>query len=225
MRDINFERQRVDRMRRSYSSRGINPQTSHLTYLAPLIDGQGVYEFQINRDRTATSHVIERYLQRNDMLIQNGMTVCLYIEPNNKPGHGVFLSFPQTGTPLAGYGAFTTADIEALYNGSVNVQTGNVTNFRDIPMHLFRKVPKGINADFPVPMDWNETRYLFAEEMKYIGTRTQVVRVSFATVPTASFAVTTGFKAYLALVIDGWLLEGGTTLENLTEGNEFAPAL
>jgi hypothetical protein len=227
MSNIQFDRNRFDLLNNFYGKQGLVPQTSHLTFVEPFVNGKGNYTFKINRDRTSTSHPIERYLLRNDVLAVKSLFIGIYIEPEVKPGHGVLYSYPVlTGTLPAGYDGLTTPDAEAVYNGNVEVKTGSVTNFAALPMRVFRNVPETQStgtASLQIPeINWDKVRFNLAESLKFVGTKDQYVNVSFNAVPSTTIQAAAGFKAYLCLIADGWLIEGGTVSENKVEGNPLA---
>ena len=129
---------------------GIVPQTSKIKLSQPLQDGVGNYQFNINKDSVNAS-VGEVGIDRNDLFIPFGFGVFHTIDGVTPSGKTPLLSYPvQASANADGY---LTEDIEALYNGSLQIRLDQTQVNQSFPMEVFRYVPEtqpiaGVKAQF-----------------------------------------------------------------------------
>lgn len=242
---IEFWRKRFEKASAYYTQQGIAPQKSFLRIEENLINGSGVYQFNLRKENLSP---VERNLRRNDLFIVCQMGVYLRIEDNNKAGvlpplfyakqgladitpadtstHvGLIQSLTETG--------FATSDIDALYNGSLFVQTGTTVNFEAMPCALFKKESAGIvgkNANYAKAVNngFNLEDQLFSmsEELILAGTQDHKLQVSFPHFAGANyqalqdghetsdtdhtFVANSDYQSKIGFMAVGYLIPGGT---------------
>lgn len=242
---IDFWRKRFEKASAFYSKQGIAPQKSFLRIEENLINGSGVYQFNLRKENLSA---VERNLRRNDLFIVCQMGVYLRIEDNNKAGVLPPLFYAKQGratiTPadtsthvgriqaLTDYG-FATSDIEALWNGSLFVQTGSIVNFEAMPCSLFKKESAGIvgteaNYDKAVNngFDLENSLLSMSEELILAGTQDHKLQVSFPNFSGANyqalqdghdtsdtdttFIANSDYQSKIGFMAIGYLIPGGT---------------
>lgn len=242
---IDFWRKRFEKASAFYTNEGIAPQKSYIRIENNLVNGTGVYEFNLRKENLSK---VERNLRRNDLFIVCQMGVYLRIEDNNKAGVLPPLFYPKQGratiTPadtsthvgriqaLTETG-FQTSDIDALYNGSLFVQTGTIVNFEAIPASLFKAESAGIvgtegNYDKAVNNGFNLENQLLSmsEELILAGTQDHKIQISFPTFGGANyqalqdghdtsdtdttFVANSDYQSKIGFMAIGYLIPGGT---------------
>ena len=229
MNTIQFDRTRFDFIKSMFgNNEDYLPQKSHLTFVTPFRKGKGNYQFKVDDVGLTNPHVIARHLPRNDMFIAKSIFVGIYIEPTAKPGHGVILTYPyRTGGGLpAGFGGLTNSDGEALYNGEMEIRTGQVLNYDSFPLHEFRVVPEtqslqimndtGIESMGVLPQfDFKKAAIDLPEVLKFRGDADQKINIEFPFLEDSEIAAQPGFTAYLIVKVDGWKVQNGTSYKRL----------
>lgn len=218
--DIRFARERFDKGLNFYKTKGIAPQTAQLRVVVPFTANNGNYKFDI-RDTKAGAHVIEQLLRRNDLFVVRAMAVALMVELNAAKGTAPLYSYPVlAGDHLpAGYKGLTNTNGYAMYNGTLSMKTGQVTNFSRFPLIDFLNVPEtqpvvisdgeGMVASGIAPQFNLENAMLeLPEELIFAGTKEHVINMEF---PSCTIAAEADCTAYAVLILEGYLYEGGTT--------------
>lgn len=217
--NILFDRQRFVEILNFYKQHGLTPQTAQLRFEVPIQAGRGHYEIQVNREGIIASRSTEKRLPRNDAFVTKGLGVFLMVEDVTKPGSAPLLSYPllQSDALPPGYKGFTTADVEAFYNGSIEILTGSKADFEGIPLRRFRNVPQtqpAENAGDSIGLlpEFNSDDMILnlAERFTFAGTRDQKIRIDFPYTPAMDFSTPEGTQAFIVVVADGWLVKDGT---------------
>lgn len=256
---IDFDRRRFEKGMAYYGSKGLAPQNSFLRIEENLVDGQGTYNFNLRKENVSA---VERNLRRNDLFLTLGLGIMLRIENADRPGVLPLHSFAKVGretvTPasvsdpavytLDEYG-FETADIEALYNGHLNVTTQTTVNFEAMPTSLFKKVAPGIVGtsanyvkDVNNGFDIESAIKTMAEEIVFAGTQDHKITLSFPTFAGAKYNALQGGVGtstsddtkipntnYISKVVFyalGYLIPGGTADQYKNDpANPYAAAI
>lgn len=234
--NIDFLRSRFEALNNYYGvEKGINPNTSILRIEEELVNGQGVYQFNLRKENLLPW---ERNLKRNDLFLVTHMGFFLSIHNPAKPGKESLLSYAIRG----GGGVedfFSTTDINALYNGFFEMITGTVQNFSALPMALFKKVPQNqpsilalddgngtTTGDETQPaFNFLESMHTPTEQILFAGTQDHRLRVAFPTFPTSDYSANTpsGEQRITKLVFIalGFNVPGGTNPEFQTDLNNM----
>lgn len=218
--DINFNRDRVKALFDYYGGKGISPEQSMIRIEKAFVAGQGKYDFNIKKE---TPTGAEQAINRNDLFLVTHLLVAHMIEVDAKPGQAPLLSYGlQSGDHLPAHvSGYTTSDIDALYNGSLLIKTGQVVNVSALPLINFRKVPQtqpqqlpyiasatDSNAAAGTPIaiantvdyvsngimpefDLSDLALQMTERIVFAGTQDHKVEISFPCAAAATFASAT----------------------------------
>ena len=206
---IEFMRRRFDEALAYYKSKGLAPQRSQIRIEEDLVSGNGLYEFNLRKERLSG---VERNLRRNDLFIVRGLSILLRIEDEDRPNvlplftyakKGVETVTAATASDPAVYtvdqAGFETDDIEALYNGSLSIITQSTVNFQYLPCSLFKyESPaivgtqdgsaKAVNNGFNL-----ESNILtMAEQLVLAGTQDHKVTLTFPSFNGANYEALQG---------------------------------
>lgn len=206
--DINFQRQRFEKVCSYYGKKGIAPQLSLLRIEENLQNGKGEYIFDLKKENISA---VERNLKRNDLFVTLAIGVALRIENSERP----FVNTPMFDAVVSSYvtgtdtrepivEGFKTSDINALYNGSLYISTGTTVNFQDMPLALFKR-SQGTNVtnnqenEFSAiqaksgKFNFENDLKAMAEEIIFSGTQDHTIKINFPTFPTSDYqALQTG---------------------------------
>ena len=257
--NIEFDRRRFEKALAYYGNKGIAPQPSQLRIEENLVDGQGVYTFNLRKENLSPC---EQNLRRNDLFLTLGLSIMLRVEDADKPGVLPLLSYakkgretvtPATANDPAVYTVddfgFETGDIEALYNGKLNVTTQTTVNFEAMPTSLFKKESAGIvgtNANYVHDVnngfDIESSIKAMAEELIFAGTQDHKITLSFPTFAGSKYNALQGGNGtstaddtkipntkYVSKVVFfafGYLIPGGTSDQYKNDpANPYAAAI
>lgn len=193
---IEFQRKRFERAFSYYGAKGIPPQLSFLRIEENLVDGNGMYDFNLRKENLAN---YERNLRRNDLFLVLGLAIFLRIEDEDKEGvlpiqfyakEGRVTKTPATVSDPAVYTldeyGFKTGDIQSVYNGKLFIQTGTTVNFEALPTSLFNKESAGIKGsqanytkDVNNAVDVQSSLLTMSEELILAGTQDHKIQLTF----------------------------------------------
>ena len=243
--NIEFLRRRFEKPNNYYGKQGLAPQLSLLRIEEDLVNGKGVYEFDLKKNILSGC---EKNLKRNDLFITCSIGLATRIEDEDKPNVLVPNFSPQIADTTASGSAvtvnvpgFNTNDILALYNGSMYISTGNIVNFSDLPTSLFLKqqsddttiIPTGKAIRNKVFSFENDLRTM-AEEIVFAGTQDHTIKVSFPTYASSDYSaaqakdangdVISHYKTKICLLVLGYRIVNGTNEQYRNdEANPYAP--
>lgn len=234
--DINFLRERFLGAAEFYKKQGIAPQPSILRIEEDLVNGQGVYTFDLKKENVSQ---VERNLKRNDLFVTVGIGVALRIENTDAPNSTVPMFAPHKAIvdedSAVVVPGFATDDIKALYNGSLYIATGTTVNITDMPTALFLK-DHGTNDSEPKidHFDFADDLRTMPEEVIFSGTQDHTVKVSFPTFALSDYQAmqsliggdpeTYGenFKAKIVFIAFGYRIVSGTLPSYRVPENPYA---
>lgn len=233
--DIRFDRQRFDKILSYYRNQGLAPEISMIRIDEPLVNGQGVYNFNMKKENLGVS---EKNLKRNDLFVCLGIGVFLTIKDSTKPGTEQILPFAMLENTTAGIKGFKTSDINALYNGSLHITTGTTVNIDAMPCNLFQRVPRtqpelvydgstGLKSNGAQPsFDMNRAIQQMATEIIFAGTQDHKVTVSFPTFAAADYTTSSAnCTTHISFVAIGYRVIGGTNEQYKVPANPYADAI
>lgn len=243
--NIQFLRSRFERPNSYYGDKGLAPQLSTLRIEEDLVNGKGVYEFDLKKQILSGC---EKNLKRNDLFITCSIGIATRIEDEDKPNILVPNFSPQIADTTTSGSAvtvnvpgFATNDIYALYNGSVFIQTGNIVNFSDLPTALFLKQQSDDTTIIPTGKAIRNKQFNFendlrtmAEEIVFAGTQDHTIKVSFPTYASADYSaaqakdangdVISHYKTKICLLVLGYRIVNGTNEQYRDDkDNPYAP--
>lgn len=137
--NIFFDRERFEKVQTWCKAHGVVPQISKLRVSQQLVNGQGLYRFDIKKERV-NSLIGEVGLDRNDLFIPFAIGALLQIDSKEATGKTPLLSYPVKASAAAD--GFMTNDIEGLYNGILNIVFDQTEVNASFPMELFKHVPQ-----------------------------------------------------------------------------------
>lgn len=229
--NIEFMRRRFEKPNSYYGPKGLAPQLSLLRIEQPLVNGKGLYEFNLKKEILNGS---ESNLRRNDLFICISIGLATRIEDAFKPDitvpdfSPVMADFTTSGSAVTvNVPGFATKDIFALYNGSVYISTGNTVNFEDLPTALFLKqqsddvtISSSDKAIRNKVFDFENDLRSMAEEVVFAGTQDHKIRVTFPTYAAADYSpvqakdangdVTSNYQSKLIFLALGYRVVNGT---------------
>ncbi len=194
--NIDFIRNRFAKALDYYGKKGLAPQLSFLRIEENLVNGNGVYSFNIRKENLSP---VERNLRRNDLFLTLGLSVMVRIEDGDRAGVLPVMTSVKKGreTKTAATASdpciytvdapgFETDDIKALYNGALSVQTQTTVNFEAMPASLFLRESANIeglqanyNKDTNNEFDIESNIKTLAEELIFAGTQDHKIVMSF----------------------------------------------
>ena len=233
-RDINFERKRFENALRFYGEKGIKPQSAKIRIDHEVTIGKGSYAFNVRKDQS-TLRVTEKAITVNDLFLITAIGFGLVVEDVNLPGHSQVLTYPmlQSDALPAGLKGLVNNHAEVIYNGSLNMKTGQKVNLSAYPLNKFRFVPEtqpvamldsgdAIVSSGLVPSYTHEDLMrAIPEELILSGTKNQPIEVVFPAVAGTDIKGEAGTKTYLVLLFDGFLLEGATNPDFNVKENPY----
>lgn len=210
------------------------PEMSKIRLQLPLQSGMGQYVFNVkdqNVDRITTFS-----LDRNDVFIPNNWAVRIVLKNNTTGALKAFSFSPiNDGTNPSAYAAgFTTDEIDALWDGSVQWILDNNVAMSAYPMEKFHKVPEtqpffvldsndaAVQEGVQLQKNLDEDLELLIAKYQIAGTRDHKITVSF-NAANKTFACTEGYTPYLELFMEGFLVKGGCE-QTATGKNPFGDA-
>jgi hypothetical protein len=207
---IDFIRARFDRVKGYYAPKGLAPAISQIRIEQPLINGQGVYRFDIKKEILSAS---EQNLKRNDLFVVCGIGLYPCVSDPTKPGTEQLFTFAKKGD--ADITGFNTEDLNALYNGKLYISTGSTVNIEDQPLNVFKRVPNmsgnAFKENLPLEFDFLDSLHMMPEELILAGTQDHKIEISFPTFAASDYStLPAGTIGKLALVIYGYKVPGGT---------------
>ena len=221
--NIEFLRKRFDKVNSYYGAKGLAPQLSLLRIEENLVDGKGVYDFNIKKENLSG---VESNLKRNDLFVTISLAIATRIEVEAQPNVNVPNFSPligqthdSSGTTVVDLAGFSTDDILALYNGSLQINTGTTVNFADLPTALFlRQQSDDVSTIFGTSVEVRNKKFNFvddmqvmAEEVIFAGTQDHKIQLSFPTYANANYSATDGATAKVVFMALGWRVVGGTS--------------
>lgn len=224
---INFasRKETFDKALNYYKSQGIVPQRQKLVALAKFEDGKGTFEFLFTKDDSLRLPV-EKLLGKTDMFLAKAYGIGLMIETTATPGLAPIFSYPVlAGDHLpAELAGFENASAFGIYNGIMSMRTGSTVNQSRLPLIDSLYIPETqavqiVNADGDgyVPAGiipaFNIGNILteLTETFVLTGTKTQPFRIECPI--SDDWGIPADHTGYVALVLDGWMLETGATEE------------
>lgn len=239
--NIAFDRQRFDQLIAYYGQHDIAPQTAQLRFEIPLVDGRGFYEAVVNREGGLVKRLTETWLARNDAFVTTAFGMSLMVEENAYPGTAPLQTYPLiegASTDISGNGYIPFGDakaVEAIFNGTMEINTGQTNNFTGIPLRHFRKVPQtqpaenaGDSIGLIPQFNAEEMMLNLPEKFVFAGTKDQKIRVEFPSYPDLSFLSDTykdTHTPYLVIIFDGWVIKNGTNARFQEERNPIGRAI
>lgn len=210
--DVKNSREVFDKLNDYYGNQfGINPEFSQIRIEETLVNGQGVYSFDVKKERQG---VTEQSLRRNDLFVVTSFGFYFMMENSSKPGVSELASYVKKGTAASGDTAavqgFTTKDASAFYNGKLFVQTGTIVNIEDMPLSVFKKISE-YQAGAEQEFNLLESQVTLAERLVFAGTQDHAVKVTFPSFTSADYSsVVTGETSKLVFLALGYKVPSGT---------------
>jgi len=251
--NLDFDRKRFDKILSYYRSQGLAPELSAIRIDEKLVNGQGVYNFNLKKENIGVS---EKNLKRNDLFVCLGIGVFLGVKDTTKPGTEQLIAYAKQENTAAGIDGFTTKDINALYNGSLHIATGTTVNIDAMPCSLFQRVPvaqpavinqitkiedenaavgtakeltftNALKSNGVEPdFDMNDAIQSMATELIFAGTQDHKVTVTFPTFASSSYATSkTNGETFISFVAIGYRVVGGTNEAYKVPANPYADAI
>ena len=210
---------------RKVSGGQYNAQESFLLECKTIPQTGGTVSFTLSPEEVKLS--IERRLNKSDLFRVEGIAFAL-AQLSTTTGVDLHNVVPQFYPNVAAIpnisGSLVTADLEAVYNGTMSREVGDRKNIEALPMRVFRHVPTSQQTD-----STNQSEYDFAEVLHQPispillnGGATIKIEVKIPSWTAAKMSPTTGatiqliFFAYGSLVKDGIkMVENKTQWESL----------
>lgn len=212
----------------------VHPEESKIRLEQDIVDGKGQYIFNLKKEDV--DGVVEFSLNRNDVFVPNrwGVFVSLVEVATGVEHLYPYIPVAPTGTASIHRFGFLTDALESLYSGFLSWNVGTTVALSNYPMEKFKKVPQvqgafvldgdnnvvneGIQSEFNI----DDMMTLIVPRYTICGTRDHSITVNF---PAANknFPVTSGYKAKLVLMMDGFLVKGGC--EHKAGKNPFGQAV
>ena len=235
--NIDFQRTRFERVNNYYGKQyGLPPSFSIIRIEEPLVNGQGNYDINLKKEILKQW---ESNMKRNDLFVTTHLGVFLTIDPKDKPGTGILLPYAFSGGGDPEIPSFDTLDINALYNGSLKIVTGNIVNLDNFPLALFKQVPEkqpsiitlddgegNTAGDLAQPaFNLLEMCHPMAEEITLAGTQDHKISISFPSFPAANYGSGEGNESKLVFIALGYKVVGGTSDKFKNDANPYAGAI
>lgn len=212
----------------------IHPEESKLRQELPIESGKSQYIF--NLKNTQVDGVREVSLDRNDIFVPNAWGVLLGLRSTTNPAIEKLFSFipvKKDDEVSVFPEGMKNDNLEAMYSGTLTWNVDNAVMMANYPMEKFRKVPETQgavlldSADEAVQLgilpqwDLSENLEMIIPRMTIAGTRDHKITVSFDG-SGLTFPCSDGWKPYLVLVMDGFLVKGGCEWKGGAGSNPFS---
>lgn len=136
-RNILFDKNRFDTVKKWCLENGIVPQISKLKITKELLDGVGLYEFDLRSRQLIMPGDVALF--ENDIFIPMQMGVLLSIDSKTPTGKAPLYSYAPKAGVNNPYG-FMKSDIEALYNGVLKQNADQTVLMQSFPMEVFKHI-------------------------------------------------------------------------------------
>lgn len=201
-------------------AQNVHPEESKIRLEQELVNGKSQYIFNPKEGGKGPREIT---LDRNDVFIPNQIGLFLALRSTTNPAIEYLFPFvPQNnGTdPSVFPVGFKNDDAEAIYAGFLQWQIGTQMLLSSYPTEKFKKVPEVQGAfvlnstdeavNEGIQMQWSLDDYmeLLLERITICGTREHKITVNFDASNT-DYACTEGYKPYLVLMMDGYLVKSG----------------
>lgn len=224
-----FNRKRFEQVVIFCQENNITPEESIIRVAQPLLNGTGTYFFDIKSDAVKTTYS-QVGLNRNDAFVPFAMSVMIAFEEVDDrdipTGKAPLFSFaPKAGVAVPV--GFKTRDIEALYNGTLQINFDQTVVNSSFPTLNFKHVPEtqnvpvyngtamvstGIEPEFDV-MD---CMYPLAPNYIFKGNTDTKIRLDFNATGSVfdcaeagNSETSTKYKPFLYFVMNGVLIKNG----------------
>lgn len=222
-----IKKERFDKVFNQIESAGaafsstVHPEESKIRIEMPLQSGKSQYTFNIKDSSVVGPREIS--LDRNDVFIPNSWGILLGLRSETNPQIEKLFTFVPVNdgvNPSVFPVAFQDASAEAVYSGFVQWVIDNNVMISAYPTEKFKYVPETQGAfildstDTPVAeqiqpeWDMNKNLQLLIERITVCGTRDHKITLNFDA-SNLTFPTTAGYKPYLVLIMDGFLVKGG----------------
>ncbi|MEI6555509.1 MAG: hypothetical protein WCL70_07970 [Paludibacter sp.] len=236
--DIRLSRERVAGASAFYGKNQITPQRTLLRIEVDLVDGQGIYAFDIKKKGKDKS-ITERSITDNDLFVVDSLGLALTVEKDAAPGTAPLLSYPLiNGLHLpAGIKGFTDNHAYAVYNGILSVKTDQTVNISAYPTANFLRVPQtqpvgvltsedvvvttGIQPEF----DLDSVLTQLSETLVFAGNHETEIKLEAPVKADVTLGVPADYTGKAVLLVDGWLFAGGAKPQYAIDGNPFKNAI
>ena len=203
------------------------PTLSYLRQEIPLRNNQSGYVFDF-KGNSGSATLTEKKLSITDAFGANQMQIALMLRQKSRPSTGLILSYPSLANIAPGFANSTAEnpstaakqavrDLEAVFNGDVEVRVDKNTIFDGLDTRRFRSVPSTQQGALA---ETNESRYgdgLVSIEPQLImdGARSNSVSVNVPTFNGMSIEPdNSDFELVLVCILSGFKIQGGAELKN-----------
>jgi hypothetical protein len=239
MKDIQVSKGRIASVSDFYKKYGITPQKTLLRIEANLVNGQGIYNFDIKkkgRDLSTT----ERSMTINDLFVVDALGLALMVEKTAAPGTAPLLSYPLIdGLYLpAGIKGFSDNNAYAIYNGELSMKTDNVVNLSAFPTANMLCVPRQqptavlkasdgtvVSAGIQPAFELDSVLVQPTETFVFAGTHETEIKLQAPVQPDVTLGVPANYTGKVVLLVEGWLFAGGAKPIYAIDGNPFKGAI
>lgn len=221
--NIIFDRNRFERVSAFCKRNGLVPQYSKIRLSQELKNGQGNYTFEVT-GKNATTAVGDVALNRNDLFIPFSIGLFLQNDTNVPSGKAPLLSYPvQLNSTIPHFQK--PEDVEAIYNGLLEIKMDTTVVNESFPTEVFRIVPEtqpvgvvaGVVTSKVLPeFDLKDVMLPLAPEYYMQGTINTNINLSFngnganfGLCNTGTDATNTTHKSRVVLLMFGVLVKNG----------------
>ena len=136
-RNILFDQNRFNAVKKWCLENGIVPQISKLKITKQLLDGVGLYEFDLKSRQLLMPGDVALF--DNDVFIPMAMGVLLSFDSTTPTGKAPLFSYAPKAGAQNPYG-FMKSDIEGLYNGVLKQTADQTVIMQSFPMEVFKHI-------------------------------------------------------------------------------------
>jgi hypothetical protein len=185
------ERKLFEALKVKYKGKGM-PSPSYLRIEVPLINTSGNYAFDIKKN--GNEKATEVKLDRNDLFVCTRLAFYLLKEDSTKIGLARLQTYPNA-TYFGTLSGFTVAHLETIYNGYMQLKTGQRVNIEKLSMQEFKFVQTSQESasNSITNSEWNISEYTYrgAEDIYLHGTKSHELTVNFPTYSGMQIQTTT----------------------------------
>jgi len=136
--NILFNRKRYEKVIDWCEKNGVVPQISKLRTGEQLQPGKGSYGFDVKR--TGANIFGHTGLDRNDLFIPFGISICPVLDTMPRTGKKALMSYARRASVAAD--GFMTEDFEAFYNGKMFIRIDQTQANESFPCEMFKWIPE-----------------------------------------------------------------------------------
>jgi hypothetical protein len=215
-----LQRLKFDELQERYKQYGVEVQPSYLRYEKQLQNGVNHYPFAF--EPSPNDSVTEKKLNKNDLFYVTSFTYGYIVMGTTTPATEgeTARTISEANAPLHTFA--TDNNLEALYNGFINITTGSKINIEQMSTLNFKYVPVELTPAVTVP-EFQNDKVAFANvsDLLLAGTKSHKIELNIPPIPAGENLIPAEADAIsnpnvkVVLQLNGFLLKNGAIIAQM----------